>query len=98
MTTQIIMDRVMAVLTLYNIFNLGFSLLTELSTDAQNCLNIVFDKEEDIPCCTFRKKSQDSLKEEGDPKRCWNRPGRTEVWSDNLMNDVMVSEEWKENF
>ena len=46
----------------------------------------------------FQEEILGSLKEKGHPKRCWNRPGRTEVWSDNSMNDVMVSQEWKENF
>ena len=32
------------------------------------------------------------------PRRFWIRPGRTRVWWDNFMDDVVVPEEWKENF
>ena len=30
--------------------------------------------------------------------RSWIRPGRTQVWWGNFVNDVVVSQEWKENF
>ena len=31
------------------------------------------------------------------PRTCWVRPGRTDAWWMNFINDVVV-EEWKENF
>ena len=31
-------------------------------------------------------------------RRFWVRPGRTRIWWDNFMDDVVVPEEWKENF
>ena len=30
--------------------------------------------------------------------RYWVRQGRTRVWWDNFVNEVVVPEEWKENF
>ena len=32
------------------------------------------------------------------PRRYWVRPGRTRVWWDKFVNDVVVPEEWRENF
>lgn len=32
------------------------------------------------------------------PRRFWVRPGRTSAWWDNMMNNVTVVSEWKENF
>ena len=32
------------------------------------------------------------------PRTCWVRPGRTDVWWQNFLNDVVVAKEWKENF
>ena len=32
------------------------------------------------------------------PRTCWVRPGRTDAWWENFMNDVVVAKEWKENF
>lgn len=32
------------------------------------------------------------------PRRSWSRPGRTRTWWDNFVNDVVVPEEWRENF
>ena len=31
-------------------------------------------------------------------RQFWVRPGRSSVWWDNLMNNVTVESEWKENF
>ena len=31
-------------------------------------------------------------------RRFWERPGRTSAWWDNFVNDVVVPEEWRENF
>ena len=31
-------------------------------------------------------------------RRYWVRPGRTRVWWDNFVNEVVVPEEWKENY
>ena len=31
------------------------------------------------------------------PRRFWVRPGRTQVWWKNFVNDIVVEEEWKEN-
>ena len=31
------------------------------------------------------------------PRRYWVRPGRTRVWWDNFIGDVVVPEEWREN-
>ena len=31
-------------------------------------------------------------------RRFWTRPGRTSAWWDNFVNEVIVAEEWKENF
>ena len=31
-------------------------------------------------------------------RRFWVRPGRTSAWWDNFVADVVVHEEWKENF
>ena len=28
----------------------------------------------------------------------WTRPGRTSAWWDNFVNEVVVAEEWRENF
>lgn len=39
--------------------------------------------------CKRRKKSL---------RTCWVRPGRTDAWWNNFMNDVVVAKEWKENF
>ena len=32
------------------------------------------------------------------PRRFWIRPGRTRTWWDKFVNDVVVPEEWRENF
>ncbi len=32
------------------------------------------------------------------PRRFWMRPGRTSSWWDNSENEVVVAEEWRENF
>lgn len=32
------------------------------------------------------------------PRRFWVRPGRTSAWWDNMMENVTVASEWKENF
>ena len=32
------------------------------------------------------------------PRQFWIRPGRTCMWWDNFIKDVVVPEEWKENF
>ena len=32
------------------------------------------------------------------PRRFWIRPGRTKAWWDNFITDVVVPEEWRENF
>lgn len=32
------------------------------------------------------------------PRRVWIRPGRTRIWWDNFVNDVVFPEEWRENF
>jgi hypothetical protein len=39
--------------------------------------------------CKLRKKR---------PRTCWVRPGRTDVWWENFLNDVVVAKERKENF
>ena len=31
-------------------------------------------------------------------RRFWTRPGRTSAWWDNFVNEVVVAEEWRENF
>ena len=31
-------------------------------------------------------------------RQFWVRPGRSSVWWDNLMNNLIVESEWKENF
>ena len=31
-------------------------------------------------------------------RRYWVRPGRTRAWWDNFIAEVVVPEEWKENF
>ena len=31
-------------------------------------------------------------------RRFWVRPGRTQLWWRNFLYDVVVDEEWKENF
>ena len=31
-------------------------------------------------------------------RRFWTRPGRTSVWWDSFVNEVVVAEEWRENF
>ena len=31
------------------------------------------------------------------PRRFWVRPGRTQLWWKNFLNNVVVDEEWKEN-
>ena len=31
-------------------------------------------------------------------RRFWVRPGRTQVWCQNFLNNIVVNEEWKENF
>ena len=31
-------------------------------------------------------------------RRFWVRPGRTQVWWQNFLNNIVVDEEWKENF
>ena len=31
-------------------------------------------------------------------RRFWTRPGRTSTWWDNFVNEVVVAEEWRENF
>ena len=31
-------------------------------------------------------------------RRFWTRPGRTSAWWDNFVNEVVVPEEWRENF
>ena len=43
------------------------------------------------------------LTENGRPKerrkrRFWTRPGRTSAWWMNFMNNIVVAEEWLENF
>ena len=32
------------------------------------------------------------------PRRFWTRPGRTSTWWNNFVNEVVIAEEWKENF
>ena len=32
------------------------------------------------------------------PRRFWVRPGRTSAWWDNMLDNVTVASEWKENF
>ena len=32
------------------------------------------------------------------PRRFWIRPGRTSAWWENFVNEVVLPEEWKENF
>ena len=32
------------------------------------------------------------------PRRFWERPGRVGCWWDNFINDVVIPEEWVENF
>ena len=32
------------------------------------------------------------------PSRFWIKPGKTQVWWDNFVNNVVPREEWKENF
>ena len=46
----------------------------------------------------FQEEILGKSQRKGRQKSCWIRPGRTEVCWDNLMNDVMVSQEWKVNF
>ena len=31
-------------------------------------------------------------------RRYWTRPGRMSAWSENFVNEVIVAEEWRENF
>ena len=31
-------------------------------------------------------------------RRFWTRPGRTSAWRDNFVNEVVVAEEWRENY
>ena len=31
-------------------------------------------------------------------RRFWTRPGRTSAWWDNFVNEVVMPEEWRENF
>lgn len=32
------------------------------------------------------------------PRRFWVRPGRTSAWWDNFVNQIVIAEEWRENF
>ncbi|XP_046844789.1 putative nuclease HARBI1 [Xenia sp. Carnegie-2017] len=32
------------------------------------------------------------------PRRFWTRPGRTSAWWDNFASEIIVAEEWRENF
>ena len=32
------------------------------------------------------------------PRRFWVRPGRTSAWWDNFVDQIVISEEWRENF
>ncbi|XP_046841818.1 putative nuclease HARBI1 [Xenia sp. Carnegie-2017] len=32
------------------------------------------------------------------PRRFWTRPGRTSAWWDNFASEIVVTEEWRENF
>ena len=32
------------------------------------------------------------------PRRFWVRPGRTSAWWDNFVNQIVIEEEWRENF
>ena len=32
-------------------------------------------------------------------QRCfWTQPGRASAWWDNFVNDIVVTEDWRENF
>ena len=32
------------------------------------------------------------------PRRCWEKPGRAGIWWDNFINNIVLPEEWVENF
>ena len=32
------------------------------------------------------------------PRRFWVRPGRTSAWWDNFVGEIVIQEEWRENF
>ena len=86
----------MAVLTLYNILSALVSLY-QLNCLLMHRTAYLIKKKICHVALSGRNPGKVSNRK-GHPKSCWIRTGRTEVWWDNLMNDVMVSQEWKENF
>ena len=51
-----------------SIVNLDFSPQTKLLIDVHHCFYLLSDKEENMSCCTFGKKSWENLQEDKESK------------------------------
>ena len=47
---------------------------------------------------TFTRVKRLRCRRESKERRFWTRPGRTSAWWNNFADQVVISEEWKENF
>ena len=47
---------------------------------------------------TFTRVKRLRCRRESQERRFWTRPGRTSVWWNNFADQVVIPEEWKENF
>ena len=93
------MQGVMAVLVLFNLLS------TLISLHQLNCLlmyitaSTYYQMKKKICHVALSGRNPGKVcKRKRSPRSCWIRPGRTQVWWDNFVNDVVVSQEWKENF
>ena len=47
---------------------------------------------------TSSQKGAKKMRKKRKPKRFWTRPGRTGIWWQNFLDNVVILEEWIENF
>ena len=50
------------------------------------------------PCWSSHKNHGKICKRKRSLRTCWIRPGRTDMWWNNFVNDTVLAKEWKENF
>ena len=55
-------------------------------------------EDEDVCLIWFDQANNYHEKREGRIRGLWVRPGRSKVWWNNFLNDVVVPSEWRENF
>ena len=90
--------RKTAALALLSILG-SLTALLELNACNVNISNAVYQRKQRCMLDLVRSSKQLSRKKrQGRFRGLWARPGRSKVWWNNFLNDVVVPSEWRDNF